>query len=166
MKTLSRVAGACVAGLVAALLLSCSVTQRGPDGGAVVTFGRTRTKAEVVVNAESGEIMVMTWGTSLKRSKSVKATPMTIGDDDSTTTLQPFPTMADPPDYTSRFYGQADWLRRGDASHGRRGWLRDGEEQFGGMQEVRHEFGMEACWRAGESQNELWKDVEPRRNSG
>ncbi len=161
VKVLSRVAGAYALGLASMVLLSCSIMQKGPHGGAVVTLGSGDTKAEVVANGESGEVMVMTWGLDLQGSKAIKATTMTIGSGDSTATLQSCPMETDPPDLSSRFYGQADWLRKG---HGGRGWLRDGGEQSGGMQEVRHKFSLGTCWRAGNRQDAMWKEAGERRD--
>ena len=94
-------------------LQSCSSSKAGPNGGDVVTLNNGLAKAEVVANADTGEMMVHTWDQNLKNSQPIENKPLIIGSGDQTIALQPHPTASDPRGFCSRFYGQADWLRGG-----------------------------------------------------
>ena len=69
-------------------LQSCSKAEAGPNGGDVVPLNG-QTKAEVVANSETGEVMVHTWNQNLKTSQPIEAKPLVIGSGDQTVELQP-----------------------------------------------------------------------------
>jgi len=129
---------------------SCSKAEAeaGPNGGDVVPLNDG--KAEVVANADTGEVMVHTWDENLKASRPIENKPLTMGSDDQTIELQPHPTASDPSGLCSRFYGQADWLRGGKVDHG---WL------SGGMGKSRHEFAWNNSWRGGAAHGPMWTEM-------
>lgn len=133
--------------LVMMTFQSCSSTQSGPNGGDVVTLNNGA-KAEIVANADTGEMMVHTWDQDLKNSRPVENKALMIGSGDQTVELEPHPTASDPSGSCSRFYGQADWLRGGQM---RQGWL-------GGDQD-RHEFSWNNCWAAGAANGSMWNEM-------
>jgi hypothetical protein len=103
------------------LVQSCSNSAKaGPNGGDVAALNDGKTSAEVLANADSGEVMVHTWDNDLKSARPVEARPLTLGADEQQIQLAPHPLASDPPGYCSRFYGRADWLRGGKVQHG---WL-------------------------------------------
>ena len=131
-------------------LQSCSSTQAGPNGGDVVTMDNGQAKAEIVANADTGEVMVQTWDQDLKNSQPIEDTALTIGSGDQVIELEPHPTASDPGGSCSRFYGQADWLRGGQV---RQGWL------SGGTDQARHEFSWNNCWGGGAANDRMWKEM-------
>ena len=141
-------------GLLLAMMTleSCSSkAEAGPNGGDVVTLDNNgQTKAEVLANADTGEVMVHTWDQNLKNSQPLENKPLVIGSGDQTIELQPHPTASDPRGLCSRFYGQADWLRGG---HVRQGWL------DGGANQGRHEFAWNNCWRGGAAYGPMWNEM-------
>jgi len=144
-----------------ALLSSCSESKAaaGPNGGDIVPIQSVAAKAEVVTNADTGEVMVHTWDQNLKSQQPIDAQPMTIGSGDSSVELTPHPLASDPPDKCSRFYGQADWMRGGSI---RNGWLR-----CCGGQGTRHDFAWTNCWSGGRAHGPMWSEMgEHRRGMG
>jgi hypothetical protein len=130
---------------------SCtSKTQAAPYGGDIVPLNDGKVKAEVVANSETGEVMVHTWGQNLRDSNPIEAKPLVIGSGNQTVELQPHPTAADPPGLCSRFYGQAEWVRGGQARHG---WLSRGTDQS------RNEFAWNNCWRGGQAHGSMWSEM-------
>jgi len=134
--------------LVVMTMPSCSKAEAGPNGGDVVPLNDG--KAEVVANADTGEVMVHTWDQKLKNSRPIENKPLSMGSGDQTIELQPHPTATDPRGFCSRFYGQADWLRGGKVNHG---WL------SGGMGQSRHEFAWNNCWRGGAAHGPMWNEM-------
>ncbi len=132
------------------ILEACSSAQAGPNGGDVVPLTNSRATAEVVANADTGEVMVHTWDQNLKNSRPIESKPMMIGSGDQRIELQPYPTATDPPGSCSRFYGQADWLRGGQMRHG---WL------SGGADQNRREFAWNNCWRGGAAHGSMWTEM-------
>ena len=130
-------------------LQSCS-SKAGPNGGDVVTLNNGLAKAEVVANADTGEVMVHTWDQNLKNSQPIENKPLMIGSGDQTIALQPHPSASDPRGLCSRFYGQADWLRGGGVHHG---WL------GGGADQSRHEFAWNNCWKGGQAHGPMWNEM-------
>jgi hypothetical protein len=142
------------AGLGVGMLLvqSCSPNAKaGPNGGDVVALGDGKTSAEVLSNAESGEVMVHTWNNDLKSARPVEARPLTMGADDKQLQLEPHPLASDPPGYCSRFYGRADWLRGGSAQHG---WL-----GHSGAENGRMHFDWNRGWKAGGMHGGMWSEM-------
>ena len=130
---------------------SCSskVEAAGPNGGDVVSLNNGQAKAEVMANADTGEMMVHTWDQNLKASQPIENKPLTMGSGDQTIELQPHPTASDPSGMCSRFYGQADWLRGGGVHHG---WM-------GGVGQSRHEFAWNNCWKGGQTHGPMWNEM-------
>ncbi|MEO7142613.1 MAG: hypothetical protein ABI165_03840 [Bryobacteraceae bacterium] len=131
--------------LVMMTLQSCSKAEAGPNGGDLVTLNNGQVKAEVVANADTGEVMVHTWDQNVKTSQPIEAKPLVMGTGDQTIELQPQPTVSDPSGLCSRFYGQADWLRGGGMHHG---WM-------SGAGQSRQEFAWNNCWRGGQSHSSM-----------
>ena len=123
----------------------------GPNGGDVVALSDGKTSAEVLANADTGEIMVHTWDHDLKSAHPVDARPLTIGADRKQLQLEPHPLASDPPGYCSRFYGRADWLQGGDVRHG---WLSQS-----GIASERHDFQMTLGWKAGGLHGGMWSEM-------
>ena len=139
-------------GLLLAMMTiqSCSSTQAGPNGGDVVMLNNGKAKAEIVANADTGEVMVHTWDQNLKKSQPIENKPLMIGSGDQTIELQHQPTASDPPGFCSRFYGQTDWLRGGQVHHG---WIGNGADQS------RQEFNWNNCWMGGKTNGSMWKEM-------
>jgi hypothetical protein len=139
------------AGLLLAMmtLQSCSKAAAGPNGGDVVTLNNGQAKAEVVANADTGEVMVHTWDQNLKNSQPIESRPLMIGSGDQSVELQPHPIANDRSGFSSRFYGQADWLRGGHVQHG---WL-------GSAGQSRQDFAWNNCWRGGQAHGPMWSEM-------
>ena len=132
-------------------LQSCSSkAEAGPNGGDVVTLSNDKAKAEVVANADTGEVMVHTWDQNLKNNQPIEDKPLVIGSGGQKIVLQPHPAASDPRGFCSRFYGQADWLRGGQV---RQGWL------DGGANQGRHEFAWNNCWKGGQTHGPMWNEM-------
>ncbi len=137
--------------LIAVMTLqSCSSAQAGPNGGDIVALNKDQAKAEIVANADTGEVMVHTWDQNLKNSQPIENKPLMMGSGDQTVELQPHPTASDPSGFCSRFYGQADWLRGGQMHHG---WL------GGSADENRQEFPWNYCWKGGSAHGSMWTEM-------
>ena len=134
-----------------ALLPSCSTQAAGsgPYGGDVVPLEGGTVQAEMVANADSGEVMVHTWGADLQTPRPIAAQPLVVGSEDRTVTLEPHPLATDPPDSCSRFYGKADWVRGGGVKHG---WMRIGAGD-------RAAFEWRSCWQAGRAHGPMWSEM-------
>lgn len=153
LKTWMSIAAA--AGLAVGMLLvqSCSGTAKaGPNGGDVVALNDGKTSAEVLANADTGEVMVQTWDNDLKTARPVEARPLTIGADENQIQLEPHPLASDPPGYCSRFYGRADWMRGGTVRHG---WL-----NHSGAATGRQNFEWNHGWQAGKSHGPMWSEMQ------
>ncbi|MEO8218955.1 MAG: hypothetical protein ABI718_17915 [Acidobacteriota bacterium] len=134
-------------------LQSCSRTQAGPNGGDVVPLNNGA-KAEVVANADTGEVIVHTWDQKLETRQGIASKPMMIGSGSQTTELQPYPTSTDRPGLCSRFYGQASWMRGGKVSQG---WLGSGADH-------RSEFAWNNCWTGGAAHGSMWTEMGDQRS--
>ncbi len=142
------------AGLAVGILFlqSCSSgAKAGPNGGDLVALNDGKTSAEVLANADTGEVMVHTWDNDLKSARAVEARPLTLGADEKQIQLEPHPLASDPPGYCSRFYGRADWLRGGNVHHG---WL-----SHSGAATGRQNFEMNRGWQAGRSHGPMWSEM-------
>ena len=138
-------------GLLVAMiaLQACSKAAAGPNGGDVVSLKNGQVKAEVVANADTGEVMVNTWDNNLKNVQPIEGRQLVIGSGDKTVELQPHPTDTDPRGLSSRFYGQADWMRGGGLQHG---WM-------AGPGQDRLEFNWKHSWMGGQSHGEMWSQM-------
>ena len=131
------------------LVQSCSSdAQAGPNGGDVIPMGDGQTSAEVMSNADSGEVMVHTWGKDLKTAHPIEAKALTMGSGANQIQLEPHPLPGDPAGKCSRFYGRAEWLRGGGA---RKGWLNHSNSEAGRMH-----FDWNRGWKAGASHSGMW----------
>ena len=111
----------------------------GPNGGDVVPIKNGSAFAEVVSNADSGEVIVQTYDEDLKTREPIEREPITVGSGQNSVVLTPYPTETDPPGTCSRFYGQADWVRGGSM---REGWMQ------GRAMGTRQEFDWQHGWEA------------------
>lgn len=151
MKTF--VTGVMFAALIA--LVGCSKTQQqsqhpasaGPNGGDLVSIKGGTAYAELVANAETGEVLVHTLDKDLKTSRPIEMEPITMGSSGNSVELTAQPMDTDPSGTSSRFYGQADWMRGGSVSHG---WMQ------GRGTGDRQEFEWQRGWEAGRMH---WKEM-------
>ena len=150
------VGGVILAGLIAVIGCSQSAAA-GPNGGDVVPIKNGRTVAEVVSNADSGEVIVQTYDEDLKTREPIEREPITVGSGQNTVELAPYPTETDPPGTCSRFYGQADWVRGGSI---REGWM---EGRAMGM---RQDFAWQHGWEAGRMGRGTWEAMGEHRRMG
>ena len=131
---------------------SCSNSAKaGPNGGDVVALRDGKTSAEVLANADSGEVMVHTWDNDLRSARPIEARSLTMGAGEEQIQLEPHPLASDPPGYCSRFYGRADSLRGG---HAQRGWL-----NHSGAPGGRQDFAWNRSWQAGKNHGPMWSDM-------
>lgn len=143
-------------GLVAAS--GCSrAAAAGPNGGDVVPIKNGSAFAEVVSNADTGEVIVQTYGEDLKTHEPIEREPITVGSDQNSVDLTPYPTETDPPGTSSRFYGQADWVRGGRM---REGWMQ------GRATGMRQEFEWQHGWEAGRMGRRMWEAMSEHRRMG
>lgn len=122
----------------------------GPNGGDIVALQDGTTSAELLANADTGELMVHTWDKDLKQPRPIKSESLTIGSGQQSVDLAPHPVASDPPGSCSRFYGQAEWLRGGKVHHG---WL------AGGANQSRSEFAWNNCWKGGQAHGAMWSEM-------
>lgn len=130
---------------------SSTRAEAGPYGGDLVPLGSGQGQAELLANADSGELMVHTWDDDLETPKPIASQPITAGSEDQSVTLDPHPLPTDPPGYCSRFYGQADWVRGGGVHHG---WI-----CVSGTDASRRDFGWNRCWGGGRQHGEMWNQM-------
>jgi hypothetical protein len=158
MKTF--VTGAILAGLLAAAGCSQSTTQpasAGPNGGDLVPIKSGTAYAELLANADTGEVLVNTWDKDLKARRPIEKEPITVGSGDNSVELMPHPMDTDPSDTSSRFHGQANWVRGGGV---RPGWM------HGGGTGDHHSFDWSRCWQAGQAHGAVWEDMGQHRHMG
>jgi hypothetical protein len=154
MKTF--LAGVILIGLMA--VAACSRTAAaGPNGGDVVPIKGGTAYAELVSNADTGEVMVQTWDKDLKTRRAIEQEPITVGSGGNNVELTPHPTEGDAAGTSSRFYGQADWAR---GSGVRQGWMQ------GRATGDRQEFEWQHGWEAGRMQGRMWEDMGEHRRMG
>ncbi len=147
------VTGILLVGLIT--VTGCSKTQQpvtqpdpaGPNGGDLVLVKGGTAYAELLANADTGEVMVHTYDKDMKTLRPIGNEPITVGSGGNSVELTPQPTDADPSGTSSRFYGQADWMRGGSVRHG---WMQS--HDTGGKQEFEWRRG----WEAGRMH---WKEM-------
>lgn len=139
MKTL--IAGAILAGLIASV--GCDnpprearvLTAQGPNGGDLVSIADGTAYVEIMANADTGEVVAHVLGKDVENNLPITAEPITVGSGRNRVALTPKPSNADPSGASSRFLGQADWLRGGQVH---RAWIQvsgtAGHQEF----ELRH----------------------------
>jgi hypothetical protein len=158
MKTF--VSGFMLAGLIALAGCSRTTTQpasAGPNGGDLVPIKGGSAYAELLANADTGEVLVNTWGKDLKSRRPIDKEPITVGSGDKSVELMPHPTDSDPSEKCSRFYGQAEWVRGGGIRHG---WIHS--ESTGGHED----FEWRRCWQAGQRHDHMWEEMGKHRHMG
>lgn len=129
----------------------------GPNGGAAVPIKDGSAYAELLANADTGEVMVQTFDDDLKARRPIENEPITVGSGENSVELTPRPVSTDPPGTCSRFYGQADWARGGGVG---RGWM------HGRAIGERQEFEWERGWEAGRMHSRMWEDMGEHRRMG
>ena len=122
----------------------------GPNGGDIVPLQDGATKAELLANQDTGELMVHTWDKNLKQSRPIMSEPLTVGSGQQSVDLEPYPVAGDPPGFCSRFYGHADWARGGI----HQGWMHPR-----GRTTDHHDFAWNRCWKAGISHGTMWSGM-------
>ena len=130
----------------------------GPNGGDVVPIKNGSAFAEVVSNADSGEVIVQTYDEDLKTRHPIERQPIMVGSGEDTVALTPVPVETDPPGTCSRFYGQAEWVRGGRM---REGWMHGG-----GTGANRQQFAWEHGWEAGRTHSGMWEAMGGHRRMG
>ncbi len=157
MKTI--LTGVIFAGLFG--LTGCSQTSpqsasAGPNGGDLVAIKDGTAYSELLANADTGEVMVHTWDKDLKTRLPIESEPITVGSGDNSVELTPHPMDTDPSGSSSRFYGEADWVRGGGIHSG---WM------HGGGTGDHHTFDWSRCWQGGQSRG-LWGEMGSHRRMG
>lgn len=151
MKTI--LTGVILAGLFG--LAGCSQTAEqaasaGPNGGDLVSIKDGTTYAELLANADTGEVMVHTWDKDLKTPEPIESEPFSLGSGDNSVELTPHPLETDPAGKCSRFYGDAEWLRGGSVQNG---WM------HGGGIGDHTDFAWQRCWQGGRSHGPMWEEM-------
>ena len=149
-----------VAGLIA--VAGCSQTPQqsasaGPNGGDLLPIKSGNGYAELLTNADTGEVLVNTWDKDLKTRRPIDREQITVGSGDNSVELAPHPMDTDPSGTCSRFYGQADWVRGGNVRHG---WM------HGGGIGTHQEFDWQHCWQGGRSHGRMWEEMGKHRQMG
>jgi hypothetical protein len=157
-KALAGVALGLVIAAGAYYLFGDRLARAGPNGGDLVPIQGGTAYAELLTNADTGEVLVNTWDKDLTARRPIAKAPITtVGSGDQSVELTPHPTNADPSGTCSRFYGHADWVR-GEGVHN--GWMR------GGGAGDHHTFDWNRCWQAGRSHGRMWEEMGPHRRMG
>ena len=156
--TMKTIASLIVLGALVALS-GCSRTDAaGPNGGDIVPIKNGAAAAEIVSNADTGEVIVQTYADNLTTRQPIERLPITVGSGDNSVELVPQPVGTDPPGMSSRFYGQAEWLRGGRIHDG---WMRGG-----GVGTGREEYAWEHGWEAGRTHSDMWEAMGEHRRMG
>ena len=129
----------------------------GPNGGDVVPIKNGSAVAEVVSNADTGEVIVQTYDQDLKTREPIEREPITVGSGQNSVELMPHPVDTDPPGTCSRVYGQAAWVRGGSV---REGWM------MGRAMGNREEFEWQHGWEAGRMGRHMWEAMGEHRQMG
>jgi hypothetical protein len=158
MKTF--VTGVILAGLLA--VAGCSQpsgqpASAGPNGGDLVPIKGGTAYAELLANADTGEVLVQTWDKDLKTRRPIEREPIAVGSGDDSLEVTPHPVDTDPSGTCSRFYGEADWVRGGGIRHG---WL------HGGGAGDHQTFDWSRCYQAGRAHGPAWTEMREHRHRG
>ena len=152
MKTF--ITGMALAGLIA--VAGCSQTPEtstsaGPSGGDLVPIKGGKVYAELLANADTGEVLVNTWDKDLKTRRPIEKEPITVGSGENSVELMPHPMDTDPAGTCSRFYGHADWMKGGNVGHG---WM-----MMRGEGNQKHSFNWRNCWQGGRMHGPMWEEM-------
>lgn len=129
----------------------------GPTGGDLVPIKNGTAYAELLANADTGEVMVHTWDKDLKTRQPIEKEPITVGSGDNSVELTPHPMDTDPSGTCSRFYGQANWVRGGGVHSG---WM------HGGGTGDHRTFDWNHCWQGGRTHGPMWEEMGKHRHRG
>lgn len=129
----------------------------GPLGGDLVPISGGTAYAELLANADTGEVMVQTWDKDLQTSRPIANEPLVVGSGEQSVELMAHPVAKDPAGTCSRFYGQADWVRGGSV---RQGWM------HGGGVGDHQEFAWQRCWQGGRTHGHMWSEMGEHRHMG
>ena len=129
----------------------------GPNGGDLIPIKGGNAYAELLANADTGAVMVHTWDKNLKNQRPIEMEPITLGSGDNSVALKPHPSDTDPSGTSSRFYGEANWVRGGGVHSG---WMHGG-----GIGDHRT-FDWTRCWQAGRSHGPMWEEMGKHRRMG
>lgn len=132
-------------------------TAAGPTGGDLVPIKGGTAYAELLANADTGEVMVQTWDKDLKTRHPIEREPITLGSGDNSIELMPHPMDADPSGTCSRFYAEAGWVRGGGIRHG---WM------HGGGAGDHRTFDWSRCWQGGRAHGHMWEELGEHRRMG
>ena len=130
----------------------------GPNGGDVVPIRNGTAYAELLANADTGEVMVHSWDKDLKTRRPLEKESITVGSGEHRAELIPRPMDGDSPGMSSRFYGHADWMRGGNVHQG---WMAMPGE--GGQ---KHSFDWQGCWQGGKTHGRMWEEMGDHRRMG
>ena len=152
----TRISFLAVATVALLALAGCSTepATAGPSGGDLVPIQGGNAYAELLANADTGEVMVHTWDKDLETRRPIESQPITVGSGDDSVELTPHPMDSDPSGLCSRFYGEADWVRGGGVQHG---WMHGG-----GVGDHRT-FDWSRCWQGGQTHGHMWEEMGPHR---
>jgi hypothetical protein len=149
-----------LAGLIAVAGCSQTPTQpapASPNGGDLVSIKGGSAYAELLANADTGEVLVQTWDKDLKTRRPIEKAPLTVGSGDNSVELMPHPVETDPSGTCSRFYGEATWVRGGGVHSG---WM------HGGGAGDHLTFDWSRCWQAGRAHGHMWEEMGEHRHMG
>ena len=130
----------------------------GPNGGDLVPIKNGTAYAELLANADTGEVMVHTWDKELKGRRPIEKEAITVGSGENSIELMPHPMEGDPAGMSSRFYGHANWMRGGNVGHGWMARRGDGNQ--------RHSFNWQGCWQGGKAHGRMWEEMGEHRGMG
>ena len=156
-KVLAGVALGLVIAAGAYYLFGDRLARAGPSGGDLVPIQGGTAYAELLTNADTGEVLVNTWDKDLKTRRPIEKEPITVGSGDKSVELTPHPVDTDPSGQCSRFYGEADWVRGGGIHQG---WMHG--PGAGGHTD----FAWQRCWQAGRSHGPMWDQMGEHRRMG
>lgn len=147
------IAGGLLVAGAAALFVACNKASAdvGPNGGDVVALPNTDAKAEVIGNADTGEVVVRTWDEELANPRPMPHESLVIGEGDRRLELMSHPMADDPQGRSSRFYGRAEWLRGGRVDNA---WI-----ECCGSEQGRERFGWSHGWEAGRRHGDMWREM-------
>jgi hypothetical protein len=144
--------------ILVSLAAACAKPARvGPNGGPVAALDSGTVYAEVVADSNTGEVLVQIFDQDLKTRRPIETSPLTMGSGDHRVALSARPMDSDPRGMSSRFYGQADWARGGQAE---RGWIQ------GPNMRTPEEFDWRRGWEAGRGHDQMWEEAGAHRRMG
>jgi hypothetical protein len=129
----------------------------GPNEGDLISIRDGTAYGELLANTGTGEAVVLIWTKDLKTSLPIENEPLTLGSGKDSVELPPHPMDSDPSGKSSRFHGQADWLRGGSVHQG---WL------HGASTGGHKDFEWRRCWLAGRKHSHIWEEMAGHEHMG